>query len=373
MTTTSLPILYKEARTGKLHSWQIWTEGADMVEEYGTVEGEKTTNRRTCEGKNIGKKNETTPEDQAAKEAAAKHQKKLDKGYRLTKDAAKETVFLPMLAHDYNKLKKAIEFPVDVQPKLDGVRCLARMGDEDVNLMSRGGKEYVVHHITDELRDMLSPKTVLDGELYVHGMPLQDINALVKKHREEDDPEYPGGSVQLEYWVYDGFHEECTHHTWERRRDDLVRYMDGFPDRVKVRPVPTFKCKSEEQLFEFLDRFLEEGYEGAILRLPDGEYSLGHRSRNLLKLKKFEDSEFEIVGWYEAKGNDKGTVCWTCATPEGKEFRVRPMGTREQRAKWLEEADSYIGKMLTVKYQQLSKDGIPTGNTVGVAIREEGT
>ena len=86
-----LPILYKEARTGKLHSWQIWTKGPDMIEEYGTVDGAKTENHRTCVGKNIGKSNETTPVEQAKFEAAAKWTKKQDKGYSTTKKKAKET------------------------------------------------------------------------------------------------------------------------------------------------------------------------------------------------------------------------------------------------------------------------------------------
>lgn len=372
--TNDLPILYKEARTGKLHSWQIWNEDSDLVEEYGTVDGAKTINRRTAVSKNTGKANETTPQEQAVIEAKAKHKKKLDKGYSISKEGAKEVVFLPMLAHDYNKLKKPINFPVDTQPKIDGVRCMAfwSADGETIKLMSRGGKEYYIPHIATEIAGFLPPGFVLDGEIYLHGIPLQDINALVKKHREPGDEKYPYGSISLEYWIYDGFDEECAYYTWDRRRDDLYKLL-GSQQFQNLILIPSWPCQSEEKLFQYLKEYLEDGYEGAIIRLHDGEYSLGHRSRSLLKLKNFIDAEFEIVGWYEAKGNDKGTVCWTCITPEGKEFRVRPTGTRKRRAAFLAKADSYIGKQLTVKFQQYSKDKVPTGNTVGVAIREEGT
>jgi len=373
MPKKKLPILYHEARTGKLHSWKIWTEGADIVEEYGSVDGKKTTNRRTAVGKNIGKANETTPEEQALKEAAAKHQKKLDKKYRTTKKGAKETVFLPMLAHDYSKLRKAPEFPMDAQPKLDGVRCFAYLEGDEVKLMSRGGKPYNVAHIAKAVSEFLTPGTVLDGELYIHGTPLQDIRALVTKHREVGHEEYPQGSITLEYWVYDGFHVETTHVTWSTRRFQLEGFFATSDVGPKVKLVLTSTVENEKELFELLEYYTDdEGFEGIVAR-KDGPYQLGHRSRDLLKLKKFMDDEFTIVGYKEAKGNDKGTVVWECELEDGETFWVRPMGTREQRAKMFKEADSLIGKQLTVKFQQLSKDGVPTGNTVGIGIREYGT
>jgi DNA ligase-1 len=366
---TLLPILYHEARTGKLHSWRIWTEGADMVEEYGTVDGAKTTNTRTAKAKNVGKKNETTPDDQAFKEAAAKHQKKLDKGYSTSKEKAKETVFLPMLAHDFRKLKKDIDYPVDVQPKLDGLRCLAYWKDGAVVLMSRGGKFYSVTHIEDEISYFLPKGSVLDGELYVHGMHLQDISALSKKHREPDDEEHPGGSLQLKFVVFDGFHISTTHHNWRRRGLDLFALFLNIKSKHICVCETQIDVKSRTELEKWLNYYEAEGYEGIIIR-KDGPYELGHRSRNLLKWKNFIDDEFTIVGHKEAQGNDIGTVVWICETEEGKTFETRPKGKRSVRRKWLENAESHYGEKLTVRFQAWTKDKLPQF-PVGLAIRED--
>jgi DNA ligase-1 len=360
-----LPILYHEARTGKLHSWEIWTEGPDIVEKYGSVDGKKTINRRRAKGKNVGKVNESTPEEQATFEAAAKHQKKLDKKYSLTKKGAKETVFLPMLAHDFRKMKKELEYPVDVQPKLDGVRCMAFWDKDKLTLMSRGGKEYDVAHVRDELEKILPRGLVLDGELYIHGNALQDTIRLVKKHREG-----PDGSIKLEYWVYDIFAENDTDREWWLRRQDIDAFF--VSRQVKyIKKVSSRSCLDGEFLTQFLQEYEDNQFEGIIIRKPNGPYNLGHRSRDLIKLKNFLDEEFEIVGHTEASGNDKGTVVWTCVTKEGKEFSVRPTGTREDRAAFFSVAERHYGRMLTVKFQAWTKDKMPQF-PVGVAIREPG-
>ena len=101
-----LPILFHEGHSGKLFSWECYTEGSTLYQKYGTVDGEKTTTSKVAMPKNVGKKNETAPAQQASIEAKALWQKKVDTKYSETKDAAAETVFLPMLAHDLRKNKK---------------------------------------------------------------------------------------------------------------------------------------------------------------------------------------------------------------------------------------------------------------------------
>jgi DNA ligase-1 len=346
-----------------MYLWRIWTEGPEILVEYGTVDGEKSLTRKVVKGKNIGKSNETTPEEQAVKEAAAQHKKKLDKKYSLTPNKATETVFLPMLAHDYLKQKKKLTFPVDVQPKLEGVRCLAYWEGSELRLMSRGGKPFDVKHIAEEVAEFLPPGSVLDGELYVHGMSQQNINRLWKKHREG-----PEGSIQLLYVVYDGFHVDSTDAPWWKRKEDLSRLMSSAPNK-KVVQLFIDTVKTEKQLQKCLNSYEERGYEGIIIRKADGPYQLGHRSRDLLKLKSFMDEEFEIVGHEEAKGNDKGTVVWICKTKDDQTFSVRPTGTREERKESFEHAEEHYGRFLTVKFQGYTDDGIPYF-PVGVAIRE---
>jgi DNA ligase-1 len=358
-----LPVLYHQGSHGKLYSWRVWTESNLLCVEYGTVDGEKSTSKKEISGKNIGKSHETTPQQQAMKEAVALWNKKKKGKYRETINETERPVFLPMLAHDWNKQKKLPEFPLDVQPKLNGVRCLAYWDEDGVHLMSRGGDPWFIPHIEEELNRYRLPGLVLDGELYVHDTSLQQIIHLVKN---------PELSEPVEYRVFDVLWPDDLELSWTERYQELEFMFDDseyFKDS-KINIVRARTVKSEQELYKILSQYERDGYEGIIVRTHQGKYKLGHRSRDLLKLKNFKDAEFKIVGWYEATGNDKGTVCWVCAIDNGDTFRVRPMGTRDERANLLRDAESYVGQFLTVKYQDLTDDGIPQF-PVGIAIRDK--
>jgi hypothetical protein len=95
-----------------------------------------------------------------------------------------------------------------------------------------------------------------------------------------------------------------------------------------------------------------------------------HRSKDLQKYKDFMDSEFEIVGGKLATGLEEGCIVFRVKTEDGKEFEVKPKGTREMRREWARDMDNIVGKMLTVRYPLLSEDGIPCSGAVGIAIRD---
>lgn len=362
------PKLFHQSKTNKLYSWQIKTEDADIITEYGTTEGSKSIARKTVKGKNIGKKNETSPEEQAKREAKAMWTKKLEGKYSESIDKAKDTVFLPQLAHDWKKQKKKPKYPYDIQPKLDGVRCLAWRENKQIILMSRGGKKYNVKHIQEELKTLkLRQGDVLDGELYIHGNKLQDTTRLVKKHREG-----PNGSIKLSFSCYDAFHRTNLETPWKERKILLENILKKTIDSNTYRSVlivKTDRVHNEEELMLKLAEYEKEGFEGLMIRLDNANYLLGHRSRGLLKLKNFQDAEFEVIGFTESSGNDKGCVIWECKTAEDKTFTVRPIGNRYIRKKWFQNGNDYIGKMLTVKFQALTNNLIPQF-PVGIVFRE---
>ena len=133
--------------------------------------------------------------------------------------------------------------------------------------------------------------------------------------------------------------------------------------------VENISVNSESEIHAAQAKFVEEGYEGAMVRNLKGAYGIGKRSPNLQKVKTFLDGEYQIIGFSEATGNDAGTVIWECRVPGGLTFRVRPRGTRETRIDWYQNGNEYIGKQLTVRYQELTDDGIPRF-PVGIAIRD---
>lgn len=365
MRMKTFPTLYAKASTGKIKVWRIWAEDGKpcptVVTEYG-YEGSDNLQRtivKVPEGKNIGRSNETTPFKQACLEAESKWKKKQDKKY--TQDPSGESdILLPMLAHDYKKRGHHVEWPAYVQPKLNGVRCLAtKVSAKEIRYTSRGGKEFAtLSHLTPHLLGMMRKGETFDGELFTTELTFQEIVSAIKREKTENP-----NTQKIEYWVYDVVLPKVP---FDRRVETLGELVvPGLP----VVFVDTGLVTSEKALLKAHTRHVKEGFEGTIIRNLKGLYRKDFRSPDLQKYKDFMDEEFEIIGGKEGVGLAKGTITWTCITEEGKHFDVRPRGTLEQRKHWWENLNKFLGKRLTVRYQNRSDDNIPIF-PVGIEIRD---
>ena len=367
----ALPTLYCKSKTGKTQVWNIEVIGAKIRVSYGYEGGAVTVNEKTItSGKNLGKKNATTAAEQATLEAKSTWDKKKTGGYAESLDdaqvpavasdgamAAHEAI-LPMLAHDYNKRGKDIKFPCYVQPKLDGVRCIFRNGI----LTSRQGKVFPnMEHIVNDLKDV---ELVLDGELYSDTLNFQQFVGLVRKKKHN------AAEIELlkqvKYWVYDIVNDKPFEERHATLREMFVNHVHLYPFVYRL---ITEECKTKAELKGFHDRFVAAGKEGLIIRNKTGLYQLAARSKDLQKYKEFEDAEFTVVEFTDGVGSEKGLVIWVCETEDKRKFSVRPRGSHEERAEIFNDADSYVGKKLTVRYQELTEDGIPRF-PVGIAFRD---
>lgn len=230
-------------------------------------------------------------------------------------------------------------------------------------LQSRGGDPYNVEHIKEELTPILPANVTLDGELYIHGASLQQINSLVKRPQVY--------SLSLLYVVYDCVQGDQVD-VWTTRQRHLKELFDGVPAHSSITLTQSWEVNSEEEVKKYHDVLVQNGFEGAIVRLHRGLYRFGYRSSELLKYKEFQDDEFEIVGWTQGKGKFRYMPIFRCVTAEGKPFDVMPKGSDKDRTDMLANADSYMHKMLTVRYFDMTDDGIPHF-PVGIAVREPGT
>lgn len=355
MSTTTLPQLYSLSSKGKTQVWSIRVEGNELVTTYGVLDGKLQEERKAVQGKNAGKSNETTPEQQAQLEAPRVWKTKVDKGY-VESVAELATPFLPMLAKDFNEHQDKVKYPCFVQPKFDGIRCMAYWVGDELVLMSRAGKPLDVPHVKASLEEKLPKNGVLDGEFYIHGKNFQEITRLVKKVRPD--------SIELEYHVYDGFLRDAEDEPFSQRCWRVQNLLvdpeypdDDLPAHVKL--VERQPANSLEEVNELHRKFVEDEYEGAIIRNLEGSYKLKHRSVDLLKLKSFSDAEYKVVGYEVGSGRFAGVPIWVCETPEGKTFSVVCKGTMEEKADDLENAKNLIGKWLKVKYFELSEDNVP--------------
>lgn len=344
--------LYQLDKKGQVREWKIWVIGSTIYTEHGLKNGEKIQTVETIQkGKNIGRKNETTKQEQALKEAQSKWTKKKDKGYSSKIEAGKVN-YSAMLANEYKKHQAKLKFPCFVQPKLDGYRCIYD-GIND-RILSRGGKEYSILYGTELHKELQKFKgVILDGELYIHDkdFAFENYGVLRKKKLVKDDIKKLN---HVKYNVYDMISEG----TFEERYKFLNKNIKGFK---KIDLVETLACENSKCIEKLHTRFLKEGYEGSMLRNKDSLY-VGKRTSDLLKYKNFDDHEFEVVGFEhekDTKGDGLKPVVWECITTEGKTFKVQMKGTREVRDSLYKNGKKYIGKFLTVQFFGYSEENIP--------------
>lgn len=360
-------ILYKKDSKGKLRVLEIFAEGDQVVQRSGLFDGKKSETRSSCIGKNIGRSNETSPKEQAIQEAEAKIKKKLEKEYFKTKEEAEgSAVLLPMLAKDYKKESHKIDWSKDVfiQPKLDGMRCLAVVKNGKVSLMSREGKDLseqygmaVQHILKDVQRFVKATDVVLDGEIYCHGKTFQENMKLIKKYR-------PSESEELCYHVYDIADPSLS---FKAR----YSFLSGITPDLEVscvKKVHTIWPIKDEMVKICHEKFLSEGYEGSIIRHGDDGYKVKGRSSSLLKYKDFIDEVFEIVDVlpfekYPEQGKFK------CKLKDGRTFETGMKMSHEEREEVLANKVNYIGKMAEVRFFEWTDGGLPRfPQAVGVRL-----
>jgi len=365
------PTLYSKSKGGKTQLWTIEVvkgpgDGATIKSSYGYEGGAMQHNEKEITKGKVKR----SAWEQAVSEAQSDWNKKRDKGYAENVGnahvpgvageaavAAHKTI-LPMLAHDYHKRGKSIVFPAFVQAKLDGVRSIFHNGI----LSSRMGKPFTgLEHITGELAAATAAGLILDGEVYSTTLPFQQFVGLVKKKKFSAADLEQLKHVNL--WVYD-----CVNDKPFEERLAMLKAFFAKHTFANVKLLPTEEAKSAADLKGFHDAYVAKGYEGLIVRNKKGLYHVNTRSADLQKYKEFQDEEYEVVGFTEGDGHEKGLVIWTCET-KGKKFNVRPRGTHEERAALFKEAASYVGKKLTVRFQELTDDGIPRF-PVGIAFRD---
>jgi DNA ligase-1 len=348
-----LNTLYKRATNGKVVEHTIEVENNCFRTISGYTDGLKTTSEWTyCSGKNIGKKNETTPNEQAMAEAQAMWTKRIELGsFENINDIDNEVYFSPMLAHKWEDRKDKIKYSVLVQPKLDGIRCIVKAD----GMWSRNGKRIVsAPHIYESMKYLFdeNPDLILDGELYADKFAndFNTICSLVKKTKPTTN-DLKASAESIEYWVYDV--PSC-----DGVFNDRLSQLRGLSLPSNCSRVPTYIAFDEKDVNDYYEEFVDKGYEGLMVR-TDGKYE-NKRSKSLLKYKSFIDEEYTILDIEEGIGNKTGMVgSFVFENKDGKRFNASPKFNWEEcTAMWNDRAN-LIGKSATVKYFNLTPGDSP--------------
>lgn len=352
--------LYKKASKGYVQQWKVFVENNKITVEFGQVGGKLQTKDTFCKGKNIGRSNATTDDEQALSEATAKWEKQVKKGY-VKSSSGERLINLPMKVEAYfkGKMKDKIKFPATTGRKLNGVNAECRIILDEFHQLSRGGENYPLppQDAQNELIEVMNllETDSINYEIYRHGEHLQDITGAVKAPHK-----HPELWQQLEYHIFDlpTYGED-----WLTRCSILQQVALKKFKYVKF--VENYRVDSHEDIIRLQDKFVEEKYEGSVVRNYDGVYQYNKRTMDVLKVKYVQSDEFKITS-YEVDKNSQPV--FLCDSINGQ-FKVKPKGTKEQRSQILQEANSWIGKWMTVEYEMLSKDGIPL-KPVGIGLRE---
>lgn len=304
------------------------------------------------------------------------------------------SAFKPMLAKpiDWNNknMIKSLTGVLFLQPKLDGIRCCAYI-DEDGRavLQSRQGKVFKGHAM-DELRleieelyeeGLLLKDEVLDGELYVHGMGFNEIQSLVTDWKSPYDVD-----KQCRYNVYDMYVGSNPSLGFGDRRVKFKNKLgvsrakeDSYITKVQYIIVDMTYSNVlgiKDTLTKFHNKFVEEGYEGLIIRTAHGAYGIGKRPNDLIKMKEFKDEEYEIIDIQEGIGKNVGIPTLTLKLKESDIVNVKNStfnavlnGSEGYRREVWQNKEKYIGCQCTVKFFEKSSDNIPRFPVV-ISIRD---
>ena len=340
--------LYKRSTNGKVTEWTIEINGNSYRTISGYTDGIKTTSEWTqCEAKSY-----CTADEQALKEAQAIHRKRIETGsFENIKDIDIPVYFKPMLAHKFEDYEDKIKYPIYAQPKLDGIRCIVRAD----GMWSRNGKKIIsAPHIYEALKPLFEtdPDLTFDGELYADKFA-NDFNAicsLVKKTKPTSS-DLKESKEKIEYHIYD---LPSVNDIFEKRIKHIG--VDELPKCCKI--VHTYFVKEKEYLDQLYNKFMEQGYEGQMVRLNE-KYE-NKRSKSLLKRKEFIDEEYTILGIEEGQGNKTGMIgSFIFENKDGKQFNSSPKFNWEVCKQMWDERDTLIGKQATVKYFNLTPGDSP--------------
>lgn len=357
--------VYKKDTRGNIRYLEISTDSDELVQTSGMLNtASPVEHRKVCTPKNVGKKNETTGEEQALAQAASLYTKKIREGYFDTEHEARTIeVVKPMLAKDYFKeMKKLVKKTIGTQPKLDGVRCVIKY-DPTTTVATAKTRENVdiltIGHVLKEIVKLAKPggkEIIFDGELYTHGNTFQENTKLVKNdYTEAEEP--------IDYYIYDMV--DLTGKLTFSERSNLLLdvflpyYTGRSNENLYLQLVPTKLIPSDETRdavikATFASR-VDEGYEGIMVRVMDSKYKVNGRSSDLLKYKEFIDTALKVVDVTPNTANPKHGTVWV-------EFNghIQKTGSKishADREELLTNKDDYIGKTAEIRYFELTDEG----------------
>lgn len=383
-----LPILYKEDTNGQMRVWAIQFDGSGLIVKHGhafgaiqSVDKEVKTNKS---GRSFN--------EQALLIARSLYKEKYDDNYRPSVNGAIEnTTKNPALAEKWEK-GMPLRYPVAGQPKYDGMRALASNSPDTGDIILRTRNNLILKYFMEVkmwLRAFiryLPEGTEIDGELYAHGHDFEFLSSVLRTTNFEHESAHI-----ISYYIFDLNTPEKL--TYEQRYTILmnafVQLEKEYKSQTKLIFVPTVNIWNEEEVIQYHDHWVSEGYEGAMIRklaniipemtekqkqkaIRESLYRAG-RTKNILKVKTFIDEEGLIVSAKDGEGKETGCIIWGVVDIRGNVIPMHPKGDLETRkrlfAEYKTRPSNFHLKEYTFKYFELSGHNVPRF-PVGLRFRD---
>lgn len=396
--------LLGKATTGKFRfavvecdeEWHEPEHGYIIQRSYGQVNGKTTLSPKIIVDKTKQKRNW---KEQYTLQFNSEVKKFLDKGYVEVDKHPNEYssveleaifgdvktnqygVIKPMLAKQAKDIKNLKIFDKEyyISRKINGVRCLIYYDGNQVKTSSRGATNYdiaIYHIITHPLIEKFfknHPNAMLDGEIFKKNLSLNIISGICRSQKTIND----GKDLQF-YW-YDIVDLQApfskrwnTMQEWSKE----LQLSDFDPDKqfsdkeLHIQFLPQEKISGWNNMKKLHDKWVQDGWEGAVIRLAESIYKPGARGNDWIKIKVYQDAEYPIIGISE--GLREEDMCFILETPNGQQFKCKPMGDREQKQWYRDHIDELKGKLLTIKYFEMSGvegSEIPQ-QPIGICVRD---
>lgn len=290
-------------------------------------------------------------------------------------------VIKPQLAKQAKDIKNLKIFDKEyyISRKINGVRCLIYYDGNQVRTSSRGAINYdiaIYHIITHPLIEKFfknHPDAILDGEIFKKNLSLNFISGICRSQKTIND----GKNLQF-YW-YDIIDLQAPFSKrWNIMQEwsKELQLSDFDPDKqfsdeeLHIQFLPQEKISGWNNMKKLHDKWVQDGWEGAVIRLAESVYKPGARGNDWIKIKVYQDAEYPIIGISE--GLREEDMCFILETPNGQQFKCKPMGDREQKQWYRDHIDELKGKLLTIKYFEMSGvegSEIPQ-QPIGICVRD---
>ena len=357
-------VLYKITKTGAVQTWKAWVDGPEVYTEYGQLDGKMQQSTYTAQETNVGRSNHRNQEEQALFELEALYKEQQDnKHYRPTIEQAHEQsdVLIPMKLQNYKDHSKKIKFPCYVQRKFNG----SRRTYVDGKFLSKIGREEEnkVPQIGEQLKKL---GVDVDGEVYSHGMSLQEIRSASLKPNENTD--------KLKLVIFD---IPDTTLPFEDRLKELLRIQQEVDvylshEYTAITVETPYLLQSQEELESLFDQVVKDGYEGVVIRNVGSMFESGKKSYQTQKWKPRYDAEARVVGVEKCKNGTGKLLCEGADSLNNVKFKCMMKVKRRdgnEYPRMYEDMKNLIGEWITFSYEELSDKGVPT-KPVGELVRK---